>query len=558
MLFPVTPLTILGVIMLAGSTKGGDVMSLQKLVVRSLFSNHYKSTCDFIMETEITHENAEVIHLLLKNAGVSCVERYNNMKEGPERLAQLLEPRLLKDERYQESLYSLTKLLVNPDLARAFFGPGEDKGSQGKGKEKVRDGEPLKSVEHSDDEVKAEIIDDLPRIMGGLKLSEQPSKGIESIQYGGNFFEVRHLPELLVELYKVDRELAMCIVEFIIKHQMDYMNSRIWLKFLRIASLEDQLSVVSMLAPHEMSFRILNFIGCDSGPNSKELVSRYLDEKLPENELLVRCAIAREAEVVVDDLCSNLLRKTTNEGLMDILEGREDRSSRMALSGMVLRLKLKSEADVISKAVFYKLTPYDTELLARFCKLSSTQKAALKSDVPLYLWPAEYQPLDCRLKRWLTFDGPYGYVEETDIPREQFDSAKPHFALNTYTTTVTEGRIRVADYFIERAKGLLASPMWIVSKDNFKLMLIALGYLLAEGRQLDCSNFFVDIGDDSSWHYFIENFNKRIRKRRYVRLRKDPVCIFVLSKLISGVWRIISLQEFRSLVDSSYRGQMSE
>jgi hypothetical protein len=554
MLFSVTLLTVFGAIVLAGGTRDGNVVSLQKLVVRSLFHNHPESICDFIMKTDITCANAEIIHLLLKKADLFCVQRYSNTKEGPNRLAQLLEPRLLEDERYQKTLYSPTKLLVNPDLARAFFGPGGDKGCQGKGKEKVLDGEPSEPVTRNDNEVKAESIDDLLGEMGGLKISEQPSKEIESIQYGGIFFETRRLSELLVELYKADRELAMHIVGFVIKHQMDYMNRIFWLTFLRIASLEDQISVADMLTPHEMTPAILYFIGCPAMLNGEQLVSRYLDENLPESELLVRCAIAREAGVVMGDMCSNLLGKTTDKDLMVILEGREDRSSRVALSKMVRRLRLKSRIDTVLEAVFYKLTPYDTELLTMFCKLNPIQEAALKSDVPLHLWPVEYQPLEHRLKRWLTLDGPYEYVEGTDIPKEQFDLARPHFALNTYITTVSGRRIRVADYFIERAKDLLKSPMLMMKMADFELMLTALGYLLADGGQLDCSNFFMDIGDDSSWNDFIGKLDKRIRSCQGKSNWNDPCIFSTLDDRLPGMDDIMSPKEFRSLVDSSYRG----
>jgi hypothetical protein len=390
-----------------------------------------------------------------------------------------------------------------------------------------------------------------------LKISEQPSKEIKSIQYGGNFFEAR-LSKLLVELYKADRELAMCIVEFIIKHQMDYMNCIFWLTFLRIASLEDQISVVDMLTPHEMTPGILYPIGHFSGPNSRELVLRYLDEKLPENELLVRCVIAKEAEVVVDDLCSNLLCKTTDEGLMDILEGREDRPSRVVLSRMVRRLGLKSGIDVLLKAVSYKLTPYDTKFLAVFDKLNPIQEAAIKSDLPLHLWPPKHQPLEHRLKKWLTLNGSYKYVEETDIPQEQFDLARPHFALNTYITTAAAERIRVADYFVERAKDLLKSPMLAMEVSDFELMLTALGYLLADGRQLDCSNFFMDVGDDSRWYHFTEKSSERIRNTRDKTLCDNPCIFSTLDDRLPGMQLIMSLKEFRSLVDSSYRGQIGE
>jgi hypothetical protein len=557
MLFPVTTLAVFGATVLAGGTKDGDVMSLKKLAMRSLFHNHPESICDFIMKTEITCANAEIIHLLLKDANTSCVQRYSNTKEGPNRLAQLLEPRLLEDERYQETLYSPTKLLVNPDLARAFFGPGEDKGCQGKGKEKVRDGESSEPVTHNDNEVKAESIDDLLGRMGGLRISEQPSKEIKSIQYGGNFFEAR-LSKLLEELYKADRELAMHIVGFVIEHQIDYMNSMGWLEFICIASLEDQLSVVDMLTPHEMTPGILCFICLLSGPNRKELVLRYLDEKLPENELLVRCAIAKEAKVVMGDMCNDLLGKTTDKDLMIILEGREDRSSRVALFKMIRGLGLKSPIDALLKAVFYKLTPFETELLGMFDKVDSIQEAAVKSDVPPYLWPPKYQPLEHRLKRWLTLDGPYEYVEGTDIPQEQFNFTKQHLALNTRMVTNAGRRVRVADYFIERARNLLKSPMWTMGIDDFKVMLVALSYLLADGGQLDCSNFFVDIAGDSSWDDFIEKLDKRVRSSQGKSIWNDPCVFFKFDNPFSGMWWLMSLQEFRSLVDSSYRGQMSE
>jgi hypothetical protein len=557
MLFPVTTLAVFGAIVLAGSTRDGDAMSLQKLVVRSLFCNHHESTCDFIMEAEITRENAEVIHLLLKDAGASCVQRYNNTKEGPDRLAQLLEPRLLEDERYQETLYSPTKLLIHPDLAKAFFGPGEDKGSRGKEekeKEKDCDGEPLKLVEHGGDKVEVESISDLPGIMSGLKISEQLAKETKSIQYGGNFFETRRLSELLVELYKADSELAMRIVEFIIKHQMDYMNSLRWLEFLCIASLGDQLSVVDMLTPHEMSSEILGFISRKKIPNGERLVSRYLDKNLPENELLVRCAIAKMASIPADDKCIDLLRETTNEGLMVILEGREDRSSRTVLAKLSISLRRKSKFGVLLEADFYKLTPYHTRFLAASTELDPIQEAAFKSTVPLHLLPSRYRSLGHRLKRWLTLEGPYEYVKETDIPQEQFDLTKTHFALDTYITTAAARRIRVADYFVEGAKDLLKSPMLMMKMDDFELMLTALGYLLADGRQLDCSNFFMDIGDDSSWNDFARKSNEKIRNSQDESLCENPVGFFILGDRLPGMQQIMSLKEFRSLVDSSYRG----
>jgi hypothetical protein len=664
MLFSVTLLAVFSAVALACNTDEGGVKGLREPVACNSAAGFSAATSDFLMKTEITCDNAEAIHWLLKNADLFCVQRYNNIKEGPERLAQLLEPRLLEDRRYQETLYPPPKLLANLDLARAFFGPGGNKGSQGKEEEKEKekgcdgeplksvkhgddevevesidglpgrmgglkiseqpfegiestqygaiffgvrrlygffmglrradrgstmpvhpdparaffgpgggkgsqgkgeekekekgcDGEPLKSVEHSDDEVKVDSIDDLLGEMGGLKISEQPSKEIKSIQYGGIFFEAR-LPKLLVELYKADRELAMHIVGFVIEHQMDYMNSPNWLEFLRIASLEDQLSVIDMLAPHEMTPDILWSLNYCSGLNSQELVSRYLDKNLPENELLVRCAIAREAKVFVSSKCNDLLGKTTDKDLMDILEGREDRPSRMTLFRMVRKLGLKNDIEVLLKAVFYKLTPCNTKFLAMFEKLDPIQKAALKSDVPPYLWPYEYQPLDCRLKKWLTLDGPYEYVEETEIPQEQFDSTKPHFALNTYITTAAAERIRVADYFVERAKDLLKSPMLAMEVSDFELMLTALGYLLADGRQLDCSNFFVDLGDDSSWDDSIEKFEKRIWKCRDGPLCKNSIGFSILDDRLLGVWWFMPLQKFRSLVDSSYRGQISE
>jgi hypothetical protein len=214
--------------------------------------------------------------------------------------------------------------------------------------------------------VKIENIDELPGSMGGLKISDRSSKRVESIQHGGIFPKARRLPGSLEKLYRADRELAMCIVEFIIKHRMDYMYCPDWLVFVvHWASPEDQLLVIDMLAPHEMSPRMLYSINCYTRSNSKEPVSRYLDKELPENELLVRCTIAKEAKVVVDGMCSDLLRKIMDEDLMDIFESRGDRPNRMALTEMVLRLKLKNEADVLLKAVFYKLTPYYIELLAR-------------------------------------------------------------------------------------------------------------------------------------------------------------------------------------------------
>jgi hypothetical protein len=164
-----------------------------------------------------------------------------------------------------------------------------------------------------------------------------PLKGSNPSSVVASFFEARRLSKLLMELYKTDRELTMRIMELIIKHQVDYMSSLGCLVFICIASLEDQLSVVGMLAPHEMSPGIL-------------------DEK-----------ITQQSDA-----------------------GQE----------MVLRLKLKSEIDVLLKVVFYKPTPYHTEFLAKFGKLNPTQEAALKSDVPLCLWPPRYQPLDRRLKRW--------------------------------------------------------------------------------------------------------------------------------------------------------------
>jgi hypothetical protein len=206
------------------------------------------------------------------------------------------------------------------------------------------------------------------------------------------------------------------------------------------------------------------------------------------------------------------------------------------------------------EAVFYKLTPHDTELLTPFSRLNPTQEAALKSNVPLYLWPAEYQPLDCRLKRWQVLDGPYEYVEGTDIPQEQLDLTKPHLALNTRIVTNAGRRVRVAGYFIERAKGLLKSPMLTMKKGDFKMMLTALGYLLADGRQLDCSNFFMDIGGDSSWNDFAEKFSKRIRNIRNKSAHGYSVSSHILDKRINGMREIMSLQEFRFLVDSSYQG----
>jgi hypothetical protein len=259
------------------------------------------------------------------------------------------------------------------------------------------------------------------------------------------------------------------------------------------------------------------------------------------------------------DMCSNLLGKTTDEGLMDILEGREDRSSRIMLAEMVRKLGLKSEIDVLLKAVFYKLTPYDTKFLAESTGLNPIQEAALESDVPLHLWPVEYQPLEHRLKRWLTLDGPYEYVEGTDIPQEEFNFTKRHLALNTYITTATARRIRVADYFIERAKDLLKSPMLTLEVSDLELMLVALGCLLADGGQLDCSNFFVDIAGDSSWDDFIEKLDKRIRSCQVNFLTwHEPWVFLKLDERIRWIPRIMSLQEFRSLVDSSYRGQMGE
>jgi hypothetical protein len=193
-----------------------------------------------------------------------------------------------------------------------------------------------------------------------------------------------------------------------------------------------------------------------------------------------------------------------------------------------------------------------------FDKLDPIQKAALKSNVPLHLWPPKHQPLEHRLKKWLTLNGPYRYVEETDIPQEQFDSTKPHFALNTYITTAAAERIRVADYFVERAKDLLKSPMLAMEVSDFELMLTALGYLLADGRQLDCSNFFMDVGDDSCWYDFAEKSSERIRNTRDKTLCDNPDSFSILGDRLLGMDDIMSLQEFRSLIDSSYRGQIGE
>jgi hypothetical protein len=127
---------------LACDTKDEGVKSLRKPVARNSVAKLSAATSNFLIKIEITHANAEVIDWLLKDADVSCVQRHVNMEEGPKRLAQLLESRLLKDKRFQVTFYPPTKLLIRPDLARAFFGPRE-KGFQGKEKGK---GEASRSI----------------------------------------------------------------------------------------------------------------------------------------------------------------------------------------------------------------------------------------------------------------------------------------------------------------------------------------------------------------------------------------------------------------------------
>jgi hypothetical protein len=84
-------------------------------------------------------------------------------------------------------------------------------------------------------------------------------------------------------------------------------------------------------------------------------------------------------------------------------------------------------------------------------------------------------------------------------------------------------------------------------------MLTALGYLLADGCQLDCSNFFVNIGDDSGWDDFIEKLKERIWDNRNKSVHGHPVNLETVRERLRPIHKDISLQEFRSLVDSSYQ-----
>jgi hypothetical protein len=68
----------------------------------------------------------------------------------------------------------------------------------------------------------------------------------------------------------------------------------------------------------------------------------------------------------------------------------------------------------------------------------------------------------------------------------------------------------------------------------------------------------MDVGDDSRWYHFTEKSSKRIRNTRDKTLCDNPDSFSILGDRLPGMQQIMSLKEFRSLVDSSYRGQIGE
>lgn len=540
--------------------------TLREQVAFNLVRQHPPSTIRSIFENfEIKPISLQEIDFLLSYPKFRYAQFYADILESPERAKKLCDPAFMKETGFHRTIYSPEKLLNNPDMARAFFVDenwdpkkvvyvGEFAEAAGSG------------VDTSAAVERKMTLDQLTSRLSKMKMTKTVPDMEGCIYYAGNFLELLQFPGLIGNLYKTDRALAIHILDFVIEQQMGGMMYPSWINFLNYMEPRDQQWIMGKLAPREMLLSFWHHMAAmPQLLDFMNFVSQYLDERLPEDDLFVRCMVLYKFIPSPKlDACSCRFAESWNREqdlaikLAAICERRADRSCRITLAQFLISAGLMDQMTILEQSTFYRLTPQYVECFVReLHQPLGKEFTHMKAVIPHSHLPIELLSTEDRLNAWLS-SNLYKCVEEMKILKNQIDLASAHTELNLYaqledsfdgetSCDKAKTRVRVAELYVEGAREILAAPLKVLCRRDYHITLNAMGHLLAEGCKLDLSNFFAfaeyQYGED--WSSLLE----KLESKNLISLTDDYS--FFDSRL--GIRNYLTLSEFRLQVDSSFQ-----
>jgi hypothetical protein len=450
--------------------------------------NSLKVITDIFKSVPITREGLFAISLILRYPRYDYSQHYVQIDELEQgRLEGLLKSEFITDAQFHDTIYSPMKLLHNIALALAIF--------------MVTDG--------------------------------------KSVSYKGKFFHPKVPPSYFVDVYHVNAELAIRMVEFVVDNQMDEAPPK-WIdSLIEIVSAEHALRLFRKLNPREITKEVLEGFSDRFGDF---ITTMYLDPVLfSEEDLFIHKLVCTFA-LIIERIDGGETALTDESAFVSgelydkvemTLAGRDDRASmaiRLLMLGITfeerpeeLRVKL---LEFMAEKGAVSIEPHQWLSIARMM-------TRLKMDlriIPDRHRPIEYLSMERRVEHWL-YKSPLKMTDEDDLSLELFDPAGFHLSVNRL---LTDGR-RIVDVVISHAQQFLLTGAIPTSRDE-ELIANAVAFLIVERRKIRFGNFFSEM-----------------RFRFFVGYEIEPLGRAFNERLMKFGLLIFDIEEIRSVVDHSFQ-----
>ena len=454
------------------------------------------------------------------------------------RIEDFIDPRMIEQTEFHETIYNPMKLLNNIPIARAIFArekrPGPDDSSHMSTKLLKKMAKIRVALVGEREPGPSASIPRSSNFLGGISkakaivMGEQEEVQYEEVIYAGNFFG-RNVPEdYFRRMYGKDRCLTMRILMFVVDNQMPSMRSVGWLeKFLKVADGKDSSWLFDKLSKREMTRPMLEHFFLQKR-KQEACLEAFFGAQHSDDVLSLRCAMWSLSDRTLPSRCNQRSLKIDWDDMEDVYNHletlkREPTPSRSFLfTKMAYRILHRgaSMSHFVS-IIIEELTRYEENMLSPYevdswlqswvdfkMPLGEDFDRLLKS-LPDHLKPLRYLSLGQRLDAW-------SY-------RGSFRRLASKSGCNR-------------DKLIARAKEATGSSSSLQFSDDYYIML-ALGFALAEGWKLNLGNVLEAFAlhqpqeAGNAGDYFLSNAYQRL-----------------------GLVGYMDIEEFRSLVDSSYMG----
>lgn len=408
----------------------------------------------FMSEFEINQVSLELISRVLQCKVHNILQYYEAVEENNERLELLSNPIFIGNDRLHNTIYSPKKLLRNPKLASSIF-----------------------------------------RLNSG-------------VTYQGRFFGVQGVHETyFVELYKIDPELTMCVLNSVVDHQMTSITSISWMRlFVAEARVQHVLAFFTKLSKKELTPLLFDVF--KRHWSRIDFQRSYINVMLPENVLFIHCMagnflwsqLHREIQQICYDRYPEfyqLERQALYEKLRHLAYDLNDRASKQVFLAIEAEFREPggNATDIykefLSNASIDQLSPH---ALSIFIERVNRNYDILPYEVPESHLPMNMLSLDRRRQLWL-YHGPLQCTQnETQIIDLQIGME----ALSLNGRVGGHGTERVANSIISEAAQRLSKEGFDL-KSDMPIIIPALGYAIAEKRKLDLSRIFMSSKPAKRW-----------------------------------------------------------